>query len=113
MDVEHLCGGNQNAKKIAGHEFKSLLSLIRLNIPHLHVPLTVILTYCGYCVMITSVLPIDNSTLCYGSSNAGLNIYDKKPALTYIMRQASTLLNLKPHTVNGCKVYGPVDIGKE
>ncbi len=46
-----------------------------------------------------SVLPIDKTTLKYGSADAGRSILTEDEDLTMLMREASLQLNLKPHLV--------------
>lgn len=46
-----------------------------------------------------SVLPIDKTTLKYGSADAGKSILTEDEDLTMLMREASLQLNLKPHLV--------------
>ena len=53
--------------------------------------------YLGYRLIAISVLPIRNDSIVYGSSDAGVHIYNESPALERKMRCSATLLNLKSH----------------
>jgi len=58
------------AMKVASHEIRSLNEVIECQVPGIHVPLTVLLTYCGHKVLVSAIIPIkDNQTLIYGSSD--------------------------------------------
>lgn len=56
--------------KVGGHELLSVIQLYNLRIPGLHVPYMILIDYLGYRLIAMSVLPIDQSTLVYGSANA-------------------------------------------
>ncbi len=58
-----------------------------------------LIDYKGYRLVAMSVLPIDKSTLKYGSADAGRSILTEDADLTALMREASLHLNLKPHYV--------------
>lgn len=54
------------------------------------------------------VLPINKSTLCYGSNDGGCNVFNKEPELSKKIRRACKWLNLKQHLVGkDVTLYGP------
>lgn len=58
-----------------------------------------LIDYKGYRLVAMSVLPIDKSTLKYGSMDAGRTILHENKDLTTLISEASKQLNLKPHMV--------------
>lgn len=111
----HLYGGDDFAQKAAGHELKSLNSLISCNVRSLHFPLMALANYLGYRVIVISKLPIGSATLKYGSADGGFTIASDK-GFSKKMKQIANVLNLKGHYVKERKtgtlklMYGPVDI---
>jgi hypothetical protein len=59
-----------------------------------------------------SILPISNTTLCYGSNDGGQTVLASNPELNHYMEQAAKKLNLKGHYC-GFKtrqfLHGPCD----
>jgi hypothetical protein len=49
-------------------------------------------------VICSSLVPVDRSTLCYGSDDGGRRVHDDNPTLAKKMREASELLNLAAHS---------------
>ncbi len=64
-------GGDANAAKAAGHEFKSLTQLLNCQHVNLHVPLFALFTLYGKRLLVSSVLPISRLSLVYGSNDGG------------------------------------------
>ena len=60
------------------------------------------------------MLPIDHSTISYGSSDGGETIHNSSPKLASLMLQAAKKLNLAPHLVGKppftTTLAAPVDI---
>ena len=114
-DDQKLYNGDEFSAKAAFAELRALNALISVGIPHLHFPLMSIITYHGYSVICVSKLPINKSTLVYGSCDAGNTIYDSTEVHN-LMKQLCAQLNLKGHFVierstNKPKyIFGPVDI---
>ena len=50
-----------------------------------------------------SILPIDDSTLVYGSSNAGRKMHKSNPEFNALMKIVGKRLNLRPHIAG----FGP------
>lgn len=72
-----------------------------------------LLTYKGWRLICLSLLPIDKSTIVYGSVDGGASVFNEDKILNEKMKNAGKLLNLKPHKV-GLKVkkeiYSCVDL---
>ena len=62
----------------------------------------------GYRVIAMSILPINESTLCYGSMDAGRTVQKSEKVLIVALKKAAKILNLKKHLVgfteDSCKV---------
>lgn len=97
QDEHGLYGSDAFAQKAAGHELKGLAAYFDCRIAGLHVPLTCIIDYRGYRVICSSLVPVDHSTLCYGSADGGRTVHDDNPTLARKMREAAQLLNLAAH----------------
>jgi hypothetical protein len=110
---------DENAMKAAAHELKGLMSYYSCNIPGLCFPLMVrtpwyprnnqnadivrtqaLIDYKGFRVIAISILPIQNGSIIYGSSNAGRNVHRDEPEVNDKMDKAAAILNLKKHKVN-------------
>ena len=105
-------GDDQVASKAAGHELLSLRSVLRLEVPGLDTPMTTLIDYCGYRVTAMSLLPIDTSTIVYGSSDGGLTVNVKDAGFLELMQRMSQSLNLKRHVVgrSGLSLATPGDL---
>jgi len=57
-----------------------------------------------------SILPIDDTTLRYGSKDGGRNVHADDPKLNELMERAADILNIKGHDVNGKVLYSAGDI---
>tara|TARA_R110002050_G_scaffold263250_1_gene403711 strand:- start:1097 stop:2467 length:1371 start_codon:yes stop_codon:yes gene_type:complete len=55
--------------------------------------------FMGFRVIAMSVLPIDQSTLVYGSDDGGMSVRNLDPEVNEVMKDAGRLLNLRPHYV--------------
>jgi hypothetical protein len=62
-DPYGIYGSVSKAAKSAAHEINSLQALIECNIANLHFPLQTIVDYLGRRLMMSSILPIDDTTL--------------------------------------------------
>lgn len=58
-----------------------------------------LINYRGYRLVAISVLPIDKSTIIYGSHDGGQHVHAKKPEFNQKMIEAAKMLNLKGHIV--------------
>ncbi|KNC55344.1 uncharacterized protein AMSG_12404 [Thecamonas trahens ATCC 50062] len=102
-DVTGAYGGDENAAHAAHHEMDALAALLKANIPGLHFPLTAVISYCGHTVSVASLLPIDASTLVYGSADGGATLVKSNHDMDAMMQLAGSALNLKGHVVSGSR----------
>lgn len=105
VDQFDLYGGNENAMKSASHEFRHLQVLMShviggslQNLPVLHFPMMTLITWRGFRLIATTQLPIDSSTIEYGSSNAAITVHASS-TVAPVMQQIAKDLNLAPHHV--------------
>jgi len=94
-----LVDGDEEAGKSASHRLKGLLTLISCYIDHLHVPLTCIINFLGYTAVVSSIVPLSNNTLVYGTGDGGATVIDSDPKMSELMKKMAGLLNLKGHNV--------------
>lgn len=95
------------AMKAAKHELRSTIAYFSTNT--CRVPLVALVDFRGYRVLCSSMLPIDGTTICYGSSDAGKTIHADEDAAK-LFDEAGAKLNLKKHKFKGVEVCAPVDI---
>lgn len=95
------------AMKAAKHELRSTIAYFSTNA--CRVPLVAIVDFRGYRVLCSSVLPIDQTTICYGSSDAGKTVHSDKEAAE-LFEMAGKKLNLKKHLFKGHELCAPVDV---
>jgi tetratricopeptide (TPR) repeat protein len=103
VDEYDLYGGNEYAAKAANHEFRHLQLLMAHAIsgargPCLHFPLMTLITFRGFRLIATTVLPIDASTIVYGSANAAVSVHSAADVAP-VMRDIAAEFNLAPHHV--------------
>lgn len=113
-DGKWLYGGSKRcdeaAMKVASNELTGLIHCFKCEVPALHLPLMVLIDYRGYRLTALSLLPIDKSTLVYGSDDAGATVHNKLRLFASKMEQISSMLNLMGHNVHGTKINGPADL---
>jgi hypothetical protein len=112
VDLEGLYKSDENAMKAASHDLKGLMAFFTTGVAALHVPLMALIDYKGFRLQAISVLPIDKSTLAYGSSDGARTVHTSDARLNACMSQASALLGLKPHRVgpNEIEIAAVADI---
>lgn len=87
----------------------------------LRFPFMVLINYLGYRILATPLLPINKeSTLIYGSSNAGETVHSDDQEFNALMIEAASFLGIKEHGVGNSTsdsdtsplklLAGPVDI---
>lgn len=101
---------DEAAMKVASNELNGLIQCFKCEIRGLHLPLAALIDYRGYRLMALSLLPIDRSTLIYGSDDAGRTVVNKTKLFSAKMEQLASKLNLMGHMVHGTKVFGPADL---
>eukprot|EP01102_Stenamoeba_stenopodia_P000863 TRINITY_DN10802_c0_g1_i1.p1 TRINITY_DN10802_c0_g1~~TRINITY_DN10802_c0_g1_i1.p1 ORF type:complete len:746 (-),score=191.36 TRINITY_DN10802_c0_g1_i1:135-2372(-) len=103
------------AIKAAGKEFTALQIFIALAAAGLSYPLMALIDYKGFRMIATILLPIDKSTLVYGSNDSGRTVYSSVDAVNHMMAELGENLHLKGHYVGTSAekakyIYGPGDI---
>jgi tetratricopeptide (TPR) repeat protein len=104
VDEYDLYGGNEYAAKAANHEFRHLQLLMAHVIagavrgPCLHFPLMTLITFRGFRLIATTVLPIEASTIVYGSANAAVTVHAGADIVP-VMKDIASEFNLAPHHV--------------
>lgn len=109
-DWRHIYGGDSFAAKAAGDELRCLRSVIQLDVPRLSTPLMTLVDYGGFRIIAVSLLPIDSTTLVYGSSDGGITVCSTCDQFCKIISGVGTALNLKPHDKDGIRLYTPCDL---
>jgi len=115
VDSAGLLGSDEAASKVAGHDLKGLIAYFNLGIPDLYFPLMALVDYLGFRLIAMSLLPINSSTIVYGTADAGKNIHAKHAELNQKMKYSATKLNLKPHVAGfmeerSRKVWSAADV---
>ena len=70
---------------MAGHELRCLMELYNVLVPNVRLPLFCLIDFRGYRLSAISLLPINESTIVYGSCNAGLTIHDSSTEMNEAM----------------------------
>jgi hypothetical protein len=115
-DISGIYGGDSGASKAAKHEIKSLQALIECDVDGLFFPLMTLVDYLGLRLVCTSLLDgIGDSSLVYGSQDAGKTIYCSNAAMNRKVQLACEKLNLKAHNIIGKDgksqlLYGACDL---
>src|SRR5207237_946885 len=65
------------------------------NVVSLRMPLLALIDYRGHRLTAMTMLPIDNSTLKYGSENHGNTVFNSDPELNAKMQAVARALNIK------------------
>jgi len=107
-------GDEYYAHKLASHELKGLINIYNYGSKlGLYVPMMCVLMYKGFHMIAMSVLPINDSTLVYGSKDAGDTVYDN-PTFSSKLKHVAQELGLKLHKAgkepNAKYLYTPVDM---
>ena len=98
LDSHNVFGGNdESAAKVAGLEQKGLQAYMSSNTPDLCYPLMALIDYKGFRLVASSLLPLTETSLVYGSQDAAVTVKRDNPALTQRIEEASAKLNLKRH----------------
>ena len=75
LDRGELFGSDRLAAKEAGHQLKGIMMLQQCSLTAVKLPLMLVIDYRGFRLLATSLLPIDKSTIVYGSYDAGCTIH--------------------------------------
>jgi Clustered mitochondria/Translation initiation factor eIF3 subunit 135 len=78
----------------------------------LHLPLISLITYRGFTIVAITMLPVDKSTLRYGSGDGGATVHAVDERLNELMETAADGIGVKRHLVAESRVHiaGPGDI---
>ena len=112
VDKAGLLGGFEGARKVSRHEIKSLAALMDNGVEGLKFPLVCLVSYLGLSILAMTQLPISDSTLVYGSADAGKSVHFEDAESLALAEQLGTSLNLKPHQskLSSVKVRLPIDM---
>jgi tetratricopeptide (TPR) repeat protein len=107
-------GDEYYAHKLASHELKGLINIYNYGSKQgLYVPMMCVLMYKGFHMIAMSVVPINDTTLVYGSKDAGDTVYDN-PTFSSKLKHVAQELGLKLHKAgkepNAKYLYTPVDM---
>ena len=98
VDHKNIYGSDYSAAKAAGNELRGLMCYFNASIPDINVPLMALVDYRGFRLTAMSLLPVDTSTIIYGTFDAGKTIhYSQDDIFNARMRTASEILRLRPH----------------
>ena len=100
-----LCGGSdasadEEAARVANHELKSLMQVLDCWEPGVHLPMMALVDYRGFRVVGMTLLPINASTLVFGSTDGGRTLRTNTVLEEKLARIAAKL-NVKSHLVSG------------
>jgi tetratricopeptide (TPR) repeat protein len=114
IDTNALYGGDAFAMKVAEHELKGLTAYASCGmILGLNFGLMCLIDYRGFRLIAVSELPIEPSSLIYGSADGGCTIHADVDEMNELMEHCARLLNLKGHYagLSGSKtlMHGPAD----
>ena len=116
VNKNKLFESDEQAMKIAGHELRGHTALVSCGMMHgLKLGLMTLIDYRGFRLTATSSLPINDSTLVYGSSDGGNNVVSRLNIMSDVMKNCAKVLNLKGHFA-GIRsdsrqfMYGPCDL---
>ena len=82
---------------MAKHELKGLMIYFSLGVTRINLPLMSLVDYRGFRLVAMCLLPVDRSTLIYGTADGGRTIENKNETFSDIMKQTAESLNLKAH----------------
>ena len=107
----YMYGGNEQrddlAMKAASIEMRNMQVILTARNSKLLMPLMCVLDFQGHRIIASSLIPIDDTTLAYGSSDAGATVMKTNPELNEIVESLGKKLNLKEH-YTGSKKFGKV-----
>lgn len=94
-----LYGGDEFAAKACNHELRGLNALLNCWVDGLHFPMLCLVDFLGFRLIASSILPITNKTLIYGSGDGGLTVANSSPEFGDKVALVARILNLKAHLV--------------
>eukprot|EP00466_Bigelowiella_natans_P004326 jgi/Bigna1/69664/fgenesh1_pg.9_\ len=109
-DWQGIYKAHEFALKAANREMLGLRAYLDLRVKGLHFPLVILVDYLGHRLICSSLLPIDSSSLVYGSDDQGRTVHMSDGECNRIMEAAGKALNLKGHVVAGKTIFSCGDI---
>lgn len=108
-------GDHASAAKVAGLELQGLDAYYNTRTVGLHFPLMAMIDKKGFRLIASSLLPLGEGSLIYGSNDAAQTIHRDNPRLNSLVEEASAKLNLKPHNcgldvASAKRMYSCVDL---
>ena len=98
IDKDFLFDGNDlAASKVSKQELKGLMTYFGLEIPNIFFPMMALVNYRGFTLVAMTLLPVDSSTIVYGSPDGGATVYNSNQTFMEVMKNAGERLNLQPH----------------
>jgi hypothetical protein len=99
IDWKDIYGSDEFAMKAAGHELKGLMQVFTSNVTGISVPLMTLIDYLGFRLVAESILPINRTTIVYGSADAGITVHASRDEVNERMKQLGDKLHLAGHIV--------------
>eukprot|EP00727_Mastigamoeba_balamuthi_P002688 m51a1_g12416 hypothetical protein (960) ;mRNA; f:734993-739255 len=112
-DWRGLYGGDQYSMKAAELEVLSMQEVLKLEISGLFTPLMTMIDYAGFRLIAMSLIPVDNTTLVYGSNDGAKTVINSCEEFTTLVKEAAERLNLKEHVVGpdgAYRIHTPADM---
>ena len=98
FDNDKVFGGNDAAAtKVSEQELKGLMTFFSLDLLDLYFPMMALVRYRGFTLIAMTLLPVDRSTLVYGTHDGGVTVHNSEPKFSQVMKIAGQKLNLRPH----------------
>lgn len=101
---------DEAAMKAASNELTGLVHVFKCALPALHLPLAALIDLKGYRLAAFALLPIDKTTIVYGSADGGKTVVNKTVFASNKMKQLASALNLMEHSVHGTKIALAADV---
>ena len=90
-------GDDGAAAKVSDRELKGLMTFFSLDLPGLFFPMMALVRYRGFTLVAMTLLPVDRSTLVYGSHDGGATVHNSNKRFSELMQIAGERLNLQSH----------------
>lgn len=91
---------DEAAMKAASNELAGLVHVFKCAVSAVHLPLAALIDLKGYRLAAFALLPIDKTTIVYGSADGGKNVVNKSVFASNKMKQLASALNLMEHSGN-------------
>eukprot|EP00904_Undaria_pinnatifida_P002276 jgi/Undpi1/12049/HiC_scaffold_4.g01748.m1 len=104
------CGNDEAAAKGAGHDLRGATHYLGTRIRGLHYALQCLIDFKGFRMTAQALLPVDSTTLRYGTADGARSVHNDDAQLADCLRQAGKKLNLRTHKVHETDMYSACDI---